>query len=580
MESSGDGPEATFRIAVPTPSCPRDPRDACLLRPSLGRNTWTRPCWMVLVCVGAVDCHRPPIIPRQGPVVLASAPKFEAPAPPDVCDAKHPTLCWKQGLSLPPMSDEAILAFDMGCREGDTEGCHYRNVSRWGYRSCSSCRSMTELDMGRKVLRGFNGEDRDVARELCGRGWANVCWEIFAESERFSTIGSWFESKLDPRILTVVSETPLEIVSSEPTLEATAYRGAKVLVMNVENGLARVVLTTVGRAHASNPAPSLDATNQLAPPLVATMPAELLSVDELHLEVPPRAGRMARDVSRGLSAYPRGPVLGTTLCGELRVLDKVSAADSNAQQLSQTIDGIEIRGWTTDPVTHTWEENTCRPFLPHWECGGDGMCQAIDWKTRPLPTGVQRFTIDTRSRSQQLLEFDHSFYLVTLTKDAIGTRCLRYTMIRSRLISDSFEVVEPTGKVTLQEEHEPWLVDVTRFRAPIAIPDDPSPSWGSNLIGPPGASEIPIRGWVSNQEASHPSFRRPRFGFVIVKVTPTAIVLAEDAIPVDGETYDELLYRPSDALVLYRNRGACEAARARRPRPRLPDAKARNQQGS
>ncbi|MBN1612515.1 MAG: hypothetical protein JW940_38145 [Polyangiaceae bacterium] len=460
------------------------------------------------------------------------------------------------------MSDVAVAAFKAACQTGDTRGCSFRQASRQGLIRQAAMRSMAEGDIGRGRRCLLVPTELDAARLLCERGWSSSCWWLFAESEKHATVGAWLSGPGYPRIRTVVAETPLEIVSSEPTLEAVAYRGARLLVMHEQNDKAQVVLLTLGRVRPASPLASIESEDQLAPPPVAQIPLERLSDEVLPLDVPARTGVTAHDVYRELSAYPLGPPLGSTLCGQLRIVDTAAPIGRRVQQIAQTIDGVEIKGWVSRPIRHVWEDYACRQPLPRWDCERDGYCTPIDWAQQPLPKNLQRFKVDTSEASQALLESGEEYYLIQLTDDRVGTRCVKHMVVRTKLVSDTYQVASEAGPASVESWRELWQVDINRLVPPVQIPLTTSP-WG-DVIGQP----------LDEGQGFGRAAPGPRLGFVIAKVTRDAVVVADDAVPLNDTSYADLIYRPADAITLYRRRVVCEMARAKRPRPLVRDVRA------
>lgn len=401
--------------------------------------------------------------------------------------------CVRLALQKPDDSKDRAAMLGEACRAGYSVACFF-------------------LEANPKT----EAEETYYNRRLCAFGRRAAC------SKFASTIN---DNKLPHEQYWVNRVTRL-LPEDSTSVEMIAHPGAKLTFLESEGEWAWVLVmsfeTSIVRSEGDNE-PTNVWENDV--PVPARIPREALSDVEVPLRVP-EVDNNTRDFYRFIYGTPQSSGIGLLLrCGPIQVL---ADFPEGVQQLRQVYEGIEVRGFTQEPIEWNWGTYTCWPRVTRFKSR---------WWPAPLPEVPDgQIALDSREtrNATRYIRAGHRLYQLWLD-DQSGLQCAEVTFGPNEI-----HIHPPHGRGKARTE----VTRYGRFSETGFATFDGSQRLVTDEEGKGYGALAPCESYMT-----------------LVRETESALEFLEDK--------DLFAYHPDDVSRWYKTKAACEKAIAERPRIRL-----------
>jgi hypothetical protein len=388
-------------------------------------------------------------------------------------------------------------------------------------------------------------------RKACAAGDFSACETLDRECREDADRCALFGSQL-PAYRWVRTRSP--IWNDDIGLDATVEEGARVVAVSRVGDQVRIAV------------PQFPVYQPNASMVNGILPSAVLQDRVLPLGPPgPHRGIVVENHEAELVTQRDGKRWTFELqCGVAEVLDQVQKPGASEvwQQISQTREGIELRGWTNEPIDRSWGGHVCgaravtmRPDMhepfEHGFFAGQALLKTVHWlrpsepdsdaidraaferiDEAPVPEGFEQVKPELIRSAMRDLKRGARLYSIEAIEEG---RCVERVVSQNKLRYRYEETGVSGARTRVEVEYSVGLGSEGRI----------------DLDGPV------VRRWAQGRHSgiayACSSWLR------VVGVDDTGLQLVAGSFPV-------VSYHPDDVARWYRTREACETALAKHPR--------------
>lgn len=558
-------PHGTWMGTFTPPGCPKT-MGSWFRAPRAARRCGRFLLAATCTCIFAIACVRSasPALenaPPESPSFSVEKVPLEEPAPASCSSPSDPWSCLADSRTVPPSSRAALRFTELACQSGLKQACDLHAIPR--------------------IYHIPDDEERQLLRIACA--WENrrACEHLMEECPgEHCTL----DSEELPAYRWTRSTTPLSSIEA-PGLRARALPGARLLVLRTEEDQAVVLLEQFLRAGRfpmleDEPTKAWYRAEQEArrEPLMVMVPTRALmsaSTSSGSLAPPPAASSphedriVAVDHERLLLTQPHERYFAINLnCGEVEVVQEDLVDGRTWQLLRQQTGGVELTGWTHEPILYSWGTGVCDPravyiqrlaprtavYRDGWKrlgeapsedhCSKDPLLLHTCYADAPTPAGYKKVDPAAIQPAIREMEAGTKLYSIEVVQDA--ALCVERSTAGQH-IRYSYTLTDDDGQQTRTVLYSAGYDE-------------------SGLISLDGPT---IESRVGADTTS----------ISLSCAAYTRIVHADEhSIQSLGEYSPVISYHPDDVTHWYRSKNDCEQALAQRPRLRLRDPRERTAQ--